>query len=89
MVRGPSTVKVNLFTLEIQFCNDTFLTAEEEEESKADVKPQFVESLSKEKSRGTPNLEPQGVRPRKPCNCTKSQCLKLYCDCFANGKTTH
>uniref|UniRef100_A0A8C5R0Z5 Testis expressed metallothionein like protein n=1 Tax=Leptobrachium leishanense TaxID=445787 RepID=A0A8C5R0Z5_9ANUR len=22
---------------------------------------------------------------RKPCNCTKSQCLKLYCDCFANG----
>uniref|UniRef100_W5MXI1 Lin-54 DREAM MuvB core complex component n=1 Tax=Lepisosteus oculatus TaxID=7918 RepID=W5MXI1_LEPOC len=25
-------------------------------------------------------------RPRKPCNCTKSQCLKLYCDCFANGE---
>ncbi|XP_041485445.1 protein lin-54 homolog isoform X1 [Lytechinus variegatus] len=27
-----------------------------------------------------------GNRPRKPCNCTKSQCLKLYCDCFANGE---
>lgn len=27
-----------------------------------------------------------GLRPRKPCNCTKSQCLKLYCDCFANGE---
>ncbi|GBP68549.1 Protein lin-54 [Eumeta japonica] len=26
------------------------------------------------------------VRPRKACNCTKSQCLKLYCDCFANGE---
>ncbi|XP_054716591.1 protein lin-54 homolog [Uloborus diversus] len=26
------------------------------------------------------------TRPRKPCNCTKSQCLKLYCDCFANGE---
>lgn len=26
-----------------------------------------------------------GVR-RKPCNCTKSHCLKLYCDCFANGE---
>ncbi|XP_039206779.1 protein lin-54 homolog isoform X1 [Crotalus tigris] len=25
-------------------------------------------------------------RPRKPCNCTKSLCLKLYCDCFANGE---
>ncbi|XP_052755070.1 protein lin-54 homolog isoform X2 [Galleria mellonella] len=27
-----------------------------------------------------------GIRPRKACNCTKSQCLKLYCDCFANGE---
>ncbi len=28
-------------------------------------------------------------RPRRPplrtCHCKKSQCLKLYCDCFANG----
>ncbi|NWS58527.1 MTL5 protein, partial [Chunga burmeisteri] len=23
---------------------------------------------------------------KKPCNCTKSQCLKLYYDCFANGE---
>ncbi|XP_060522430.1 protein lin-54 homolog isoform X2 [Cylas formicarius] len=30
--------------------------------------------------------DPNGIRPRKPCNCTKSQCLKLYCDCFANGE---
>ncbi|KAJ1521300.1 hypothetical protein ONE63_002978 [Megalurothrips usitatus] len=30
--------------------------------------------------------EPNGIKPRKPCNCTKSQCLKLYCDCFANGE---
>ncbi|KAK3735218.1 hypothetical protein QZH41_010028, partial [Actinostola sp. cb2023] len=28
-------------------------------------------------------------RPRKPCNCTKSQCLKLYCDCFAQGEFCH
>ncbi|XP_042640465.1 carnitine O-palmitoyltransferase 1, liver isoform isoform X2 [Tyto alba] len=25
------------------------------------------------------------TKSTKPCNCTKSQCLKLYCDCFANG----
>ncbi|KAJ7344293.1 hypothetical protein JRQ81_000243 [Phrynocephalus forsythii] len=25
------------------------------------------------------------IKSKKPCNCTKSQCLKLYCDCFANG----
>ncbi|KAG7231037.1 hypothetical protein INR49_025067, partial [Caranx melampygus] len=24
-------------------------------------------------------------KSRKPCHCTRSQCLKLYCDCFANG----
>lgn len=23
-------------------------------------------------------LEANGIRPRKPCNCTKSMCLKLY-----------
>ena len=26
---------------------------------------------------GAATFEPSGVRPRKPCNCTKSQCLKL------------
>ncbi|KAK9887835.1 hypothetical protein WA026_000146 [Henosepilachna vigintioctopunctata] len=31
-------------------------------------------------------LDANGMRTRKPCNCTKSQCLKLYCDCFANGE---
>ncbi|XP_028288007.1 spexin prohormone 2 isoform X2 [Parambassis ranga] len=24
-------------------------------------------------------------KSRKPCRCTRSQCLKLYCECFANG----
>uniref|UniRef100_A0A5S6R3S2 CRC domain-containing protein n=1 Tax=Trichuris muris TaxID=70415 RepID=A0A5S6R3S2_TRIMR len=28
----------------------------------------------------------QLMNNRRPCNCTKSQCLKLYCDCFANGE---
>ncbi|KAL6430006.1 hypothetical protein ACFW04_007666 [Cataglyphis niger] len=44
----------------------------------------------KNSQRGTYNtVEPNGIRPRKPCNCTKSQCLKLYCDCFANGEFCH
>jgi len=35
----------------------------------------------------TPSLNVANEVPkRKPCNCTKSQCLKLYCDCFANGE---
>lgn len=44
----------------------------------------------KNSQRGTYSaVEPNGIRPRKPCNCTKSQCLKLYCDCFANGEFCH
>ncbi|XP_020285263.1 protein lin-54 homolog [Pseudomyrmex gracilis] len=39
--------------------------------------------------RSDSNVEANGIRPRKPCNCTKSQCLKLYCDCFANGEFCH
>ncbi|KAM4845384.1 tesmin isoform 1-T1 [Thomomys bottae] len=41
---------------------------------------------------GPPKITLAGVtlsswdtKSRKPCNCTKSQCLKLYCDCFASG----
>ncbi|XP_058795737.1 protein lin-54 homolog isoform X2 [Phymastichus coffea] len=40
-------------------------------------------------SRSFNNADANGIRPRKPCNCTKSQCLKLYCDCFANGEFCH
>uniref|UniRef100_A0A8D8SV38 Protein lin-54 homolog n=1 Tax=Cacopsylla melanoneura TaxID=428564 RepID=A0A8D8SV38_9HEMI len=42
--------------------------------------------LESKMSAGARTLEPNGIRPRKPCNCTKSMCLKLYCDCFANGE---
>ncbi|XP_067210845.1 protein lin-54 homolog isoform X3 [Linepithema humile] len=43
----------------------------------------------KNSQKGTYSVEANGIRPRKPCNCTKSQCLKLYCDCFANGEFCH
>ncbi|XP_076298936.1 protein lin-54 homolog isoform X2 [Lasioglossum baleicum] len=44
---------------------------------------------NKGSQRSYTSVEPNGIRPRKPCNCTKSQCLKLYCDCFANGEFCH
>ncbi|XP_063243364.1 protein lin-54 homolog isoform X2 [Bacillus rossius redtenbacheri] len=44
------------------------------------------QSRSGSSSSSRSSQEPNGIRPRKPCNCTKSQCLKLYCDCFANGE---
>ncbi|XP_072408229.1 protein lin-54 homolog isoform X1 [Chiloscyllium punctatum] len=44
-----------------------------------------IQSQAKLPINGSSTSE-SGTRPRKPCNCTKSQCLKLYCDCFANGE---
>lgn len=40
-----------------------------------DVKP-IKESWSPEEPQPQ-TFEPNGIRPRKPCNCTKSMCLKL------------
>lgn len=34
-----------------------------------------IEGKNSQRSYGS--VEPNGIRPRKPCNCTKSQCLKL------------
>ncbi|XP_053209366.1 protein lin-54 homolog [Panonychus citri] len=48
---------------------------------------QILAGLSSAKpAQNGPKLDNDPNRPRKPCNCTKSQCLKLYCDCFANGE---
>jgi hypothetical protein len=28
----------------------------------------------------------EGLKKKKACRCMKSKCLKLYCECFANGE---
>ncbi|XP_071953403.1 protein lin-54 homolog [Antedon mediterranea] len=50
------------------------------------TKPPTAISAVRHSLNGGSQPEPPGTRPRKPCNCTRSQCLKLYCDCFANGE---
>ncbi|KAL5968064.1 hypothetical protein TSMEX_004211 [Taenia solium] len=35
---------------------------------------------------GAPQTVNSMTNSRKPCNCTKSHCLKLYCECFAQGQ---
>jgi len=41
--------------------------------------PRLITPSVTQKSRNT-------HRVSKPCNCSKSQCLKLYCECFAKGQ---
>lgn len=48
--------------------------------------PSFNESCTKNPSNTIATTNSNELTKRKPCNCTKSQCLKLYCDCFANGE---
>lgn len=48
-----------------------------------------IAAVTNPESSFTRSVEPNGIRPRKPCNCQKSLCLKLYCDCFANGEFCH
>jgi hypothetical protein len=40
-----------------------------------------------QKKRSTP--ESQGIEDKKTirCNCVKSSCMKMYCECFKNGRT--
>ena len=32
-------------------------------------------------------IDPPQKFERRSCNCTKSHCLKLYCECFARGQS--
>ena len=48
-----------------------------------------ADTLSPTPSMYGKNYEANGLKTRKPCNCNKSQCLKLYCECFANGEFCH
>lgn len=41
--------------------------------------PLQITSMSK-------TISGSGKKSKRPCNCTKSQCLKFYCDCFAAGE---
>jgi len=43
-----------------------------------------VETESQSKPAVPVKMIAESIPIRNPCNCTKSQCLKLYCDCFAN-----
>ncbi|XP_065154097.2 spexin prohormone 2 [Paramisgurnus dabryanus] len=46
------------------------------------LRPTYFETVGQTEGSKCVNME----KSKRPCNCTKSQCLKLYCECFANGE---
>lgn len=48
-----------------------------------------VASIKQESHKSTVEIveeDGENKKKKRACNCTKSMCLKFYCDCFANGE---
>ena len=50
---------------------------QQQQQKNVPVAATTASALSPENSKSQAVLESNGLKPRKPCNCTKSQCLKL------------
>lgn len=87
--KGLSQSDVDIKPIVIASAEDTSLEDSDGgiPSSKVSVEATLAPASTKQSKSSLP--EPNGIKPRKPCNCTKSQCLKLYCDCFANGEFCH
>uniref|UniRef100_A0A0A9Z5L8 CRC domain-containing protein n=2 Tax=Lygus hesperus TaxID=30085 RepID=A0A0A9Z5L8_LYGHE len=84
---GPQTSpQAQVTTVSPQGCSDTPASGSPPSPVNASIPQPKMEVKQEQWSGDESYFEANGIRPRKPCNCTKSMCLKLYCDCFANGE---
>jgi hypothetical protein len=67
------------------FSPSAYLSSPTEEHLPTTVNTQS-KSIKRRSSSQSSSTNVTASKPRKPCNCKNSQCLKLYCDCFANGE---
>ncbi|XVE63518.1 hypothetical protein DITRI_Ditri07aG0026600 [Diplodiscus trichospermus] len=78
-----SAASESLCTMESTECHTTLHTKRklslEDGDSNEDFNPQ---STKKKRKKLTNSTDGEGC---KRCNCKKTKCLKLYCDCFAAG----
>ncbi|KAJ6645887.1 Protein lin-54 like [Pseudolycoriella hygida] len=68
-----------------------FIKVESEMDSSTPVSPRKTQNVTIDTDNDddislTMKASPDESIRRKHCNCNKSMCLKLYCDCFANGE---
>lgn len=66
----------------------TTVSSQQQTSSLVTVKRESISGSEDETRKGPAvgTIFPDEAYKKRPCNCTKSQCLKLYCDCFANGE---
>lgn len=80
-----ATVAISLTTNASTFVSDSMsLPVVTSSSARSSLSAKIVPPLSPESSQQSTQgskaqgvLESNGLKPRKPCNCTKSQCLKL------------
>lgn len=75
--KSVSQSDVDIKPLLMAMGDDTNIVDSDAVISSAKMLSEPVTTASSKQGRGSSLPEPNGIKPRKPCNCTKSQCLKL------------
>ncbi|CAH1714236.1 protein lin-54 homolog [Aphis gossypii] len=80
-------------TIKEEIIDDDIIPIRKEDKKETNLHTPTLPKIGRPFSSATPVLSETKLKPtsdvnktKKPCNCTRSQCLKLYCDCFANGE---
>ncbi|KAE8705926.1 Protein tesmin/TSO1-like CXC 2 [Hibiscus syriacus] len=79
---ADSAVSESLSAMESIECNMTLNTKRKFSSEDRDSDEVIINSLCFHRKKLSNNTEGEGC---KHCNCKKTKCLKLYCDCFAAG----
>lgn len=96
-LKSGSTGKTKILMMPAEYGRQTKVATGSVATSSSSIsKPPAIISVKRESISGSEDetrkgpavgtIFPDEAYKKRPCNCTKSQCLKLYCDCFANGE---
>lgn len=73
-----ATFVSNAITSPIMTSSNTTTRFSQQQKTASPPSPEPGQTSAASQTKAQSVLESNGLKPRKPCNCTKSQCLKLY-----------